>query len=119
MRAAVDLPDAAYELDQAQATYAREADLLDTIHDGTWGQMPELRQTFFDEGRATLSHEWANTPIDAWDRAAGGLGKRGQVGSSISFRERRIPSHLRVYSRRASSPRWRISFRISMKKGRV
>jgi len=63
------LPGAAYELDQAQATYAREADLLDTIHDGTWGQMPELRQAFFEEGRATLNPEWANTPIDAWDRA--------------------------------------------------
>jgi hypothetical protein len=70
MRAAVDLPDAAYELDQAQATYAQEADLLDTIHDGTWGQMPELRRAFFDECRGTLSPAWADTSIDAWDGPA-------------------------------------------------
>ena len=63
------LPGAAYELGQARATYAQEADLLETIHDGTWGQMPELRQAFFDQARGTLSQEWANTPIGAWDRA--------------------------------------------------
>jgi hypothetical protein len=63
------LPGAEYELGQAQETYAREADLLDTVHDGTWGQMPELHQTFFGESRATLSREWTDTPIDAWDRA--------------------------------------------------
>jgi hypothetical protein len=68
-RAAEHLPDAQYELEQARATYAHEADLLDTIHDGTWGQMPELRQAFFEGSRATLSQAWYDTPTDAWDRA--------------------------------------------------
>ena len=30
---------------------------------------PAAGQTFFEKGRATLSQEWANTPIDAWDHA--------------------------------------------------
>ena len=66
-RGAADLPGAAYELGQAQAAYAREADLLDRVHDGTWGRMPELRRVFVDECDATLGPAWDGTPIDAWD----------------------------------------------------
>jgi hypothetical protein len=68
-RAIQDLPGAAYELEQAQATYAREADLLDTVHEDSWGQMPHLRQTFFDTCRAAMDQAWRDTSIEAWDPA--------------------------------------------------
>jgi hypothetical protein len=75
-RAAADLPDAAYELDQAQATYAQEADLLEAAHDDTQGAMRDLSQTFFKESCGTLNQAWLDTPIDAWDRD---VQKREQV----------------------------------------
>jgi len=68
-RAAQEVPDAAYELGQARATYAREADMLEALHDGPCDEMSHLRQAFLDPGRATLSQAWYDTPIEAWDKS--------------------------------------------------
>ena len=67
-RAGAHLPDAAYELDQARATYAREANLLRAVYDDTQCAMRDLRQAFFEDGRGALGPAWLETPIDAWDR---------------------------------------------------
>jgi hypothetical protein len=68
-RSAAHLPDARYELDQARATYAREADLLDAACADVGEPMSSLCQAFFQGGRATLSQAWLDTAIDAWNHA--------------------------------------------------
>jgi hypothetical protein len=49
--------------------YEREAATLDRIHDGSWGEMPALRNAFFAEGRGAMSQAWYDTPLDAWDHS--------------------------------------------------
>jgi hypothetical protein len=68
-RAVESLSDAAYELDQARATYAQESDLLAALEDSSWGQMHELRQIFFEVCHTAINQAWLDTSIEAWDPA--------------------------------------------------
>ena len=76
-QAADDLPEAREELAQAAAEYRREADLLATAYDDSWGGMLDLRRAFFDRCHTSHTQEWLDTPIDAW-------------GETIRQRERAI-----------------------------
>jgi hypothetical protein len=62
-----DLPDARGALIQAAAEYQREANLLATAYDDSWGGMPDLRRAYFDRCHTRHNQEWLDTPIDAWD----------------------------------------------------
>jgi hypothetical protein len=66
-QAADDLPEAREELALAGAEYQREADLLATAYDDSWGRMPDLRRVFFDRAHSSHTEQWLNTSIDAWD----------------------------------------------------